>query len=238
MDTTILFALLLVEAGLLIGGLAGWFDRQRVAPVVRIGVFVVFVLLVITNVVDWAPRYYALAVWLLILAAWGWRSLYREPRPQITGRIVVIGMTVALLTFLAFSPALIFPEYTPLDPTGPLPISSAIYTVTDSERVDPFSKHGYPRWLTFQAWYPDLGEGAFPLIVFSHGSMGIRTSNQSMFEDLASHGYMVVSIDHTWHALYSSDRTGHQVWIDGGYLGELRAEDAREDPVQSLDYYR
>lgn len=238
MGVAILFALLLVEAGLLIGGLAGWFDRRRVAPVVRIGVFIVFVLLVATNVVDWAPRYYALAVWLLILAVWGWRGLYREPRSRTTGRTVVIGVTVAALTFLAVSPALIFPAYTPIDPTGDLPFVTAMYTVTDSERVDPFSKHGYPRWLTLQAWYPDVTDGDFPLIVFSHGSMGIKTSNQSMFEDLASHGYVVVSIDHTWHALYSSDTTGHQIWIDGGYLGELRAENAREDPEQSLQYYR
>jgi dienelactone hydrolase len=39
--------------------------------------------------------------------------------------------------------------------------------------------------------------GRVPLILFSHGSGGVRAQNTSTFETLASHGYIVVSIDHT-----------------------------------------
>ncbi len=45
-------------------------------------------------------------------------------------------------------------------------------------------------------------EGPYPIILFSHGSGGIRF--QSIFQTvhLASHGYVVVSVDHTGNTLY------------------------------------
>lgn len=41
---------------------------------------------------------------------------------------------------------------------------------------------------------PSLGR--VPVIVFSHGSGGVRAQNTSTLEVLASHGYMVASLDH------------------------------------------
>jgi predicted dienelactone hydrolase len=37
----------------------------------------------------------------------------------------------------------------------------------------------------------------FPVLVFSHGTVGLRSQSSSTFQDLASWGYVVVSIDHT-----------------------------------------
>ena len=45
-----------------------------------------------------------------------------------------------------------------------------------------------------------LRAGRFPLLVFSHGNGGIRHQNISQVEHLASHGYIVVSPDHTGNA--------------------------------------
>ena len=42
--------------------------------------------------------------------------------------------------------------------------------------------------------------GRFPLIVFSHGNGGIRHQNVFQMDHLASHGYVVVSPDHTGNA--------------------------------------
>jgi predicted dienelactone hydrolase len=41
------------------------------------------------------------------------------------------------------------------------------------------------------------GDGPFPLIVYSHGSSGLRFIHSSYTEALASHGYVVVAADHT-----------------------------------------
>ncbi len=44
---------------------------------------------------------------------------------------------------------------------------------------------------------PMLGEGAFPLVIVSHGYPGSRLIFTYLTENLASKGYVVVSIDHT-----------------------------------------
>lgn len=46
----------------------------------------------------------------------------------------------------------------------------------------------------------DVRKGRFPLIVFSHGNGGTRTQNTFWCDYLASHGYIVVSADHTANA--------------------------------------
>jgi len=40
----------------------------------------------------------------------------------------------------------------------------------------------------------------FPLIIFSHGLGGNRTQNTIMIEELASHGYVVIAIEHAYDA--------------------------------------
>ena len=89
-----------------------------------------------------------------------------------------------------------------------------------------------------ELWYPQNAAGRYPLIIFSHGATGIKSSNQSLFRELTSHGYVVSSIDHPYHSLYTTSEGGHTTWIDMGYLQELKAEDARSDKQQSYAYYQ
>jgi len=43
-------------------------------------------------------------------------------------------------------------------------------------------------------------EGRFPLVIFSHGNRGLRFQNTFWCDYLASHGYVIVSADHTGNA--------------------------------------
>ena len=43
-------------------------------------------------------------------------------------------------------------------------------------------------------------EGAWPVVVFTHGYTGTFTDYTFLFEDLASRGYIVASVDHTYEA--------------------------------------
>lgn len=44
------------------------------------------------------------------------------------------------------------------------------------------------------------GENRFPVLLFSHGLTGFRNQNTFQVEELASHGYIVAGIDHTYDA--------------------------------------
>ena len=46
---------------------------------------------------------------------------------------------------------------------------------------------------------PLLGT-TYPVIIFSHGHGGLRTQNTNQVEELASHGYIVIAVDHTFDA--------------------------------------
>jgi predicted dienelactone hydrolase len=49
---------------------------------------------------------------------------------------------------------------------------------------------------------PFAEEGSpFPVLIFSHGWGGTRTQSTYLMEELASHGYVVVALDHTYGAL-------------------------------------
>lgn len=66
-------------------------------------------------------------------------------------------------------------------------------------------------------WYPKNADGTYPLLVFSHGAYGIKTSNGSTFTELASHGYVVVSIDHPYHSFYTQSEDGIVTMINSDF---------------------
>lgn len=63
--------------------------------------------------------------------------------------------------------------------------------------------------------------GAHPVIVFTHGYTGTFTDYTFLFEDLASRGYVVVSVDHTYEATAVEFPDGRLVKsVFGSHLAE------------------
>ena len=56
-----------------------------------------------------------------------------------------------------------------------------------------------------------LAEGEFPVLVFSHGWAGFREQNIFQVEELASHGFIVVGINHTYGAILTAFPDGREV---------------------------
>ena len=54
-------------------------------------------------------------------------------------------------------------------------------------------------------------ETNYPILLFSHGFGSTRMQNFSQMEELASHGYIVVSVDHTYDAGYTKFPDGREV---------------------------
>jgi dienelactone hydrolase len=109
----------------------------------------------------------------------------------------------------------------------------------EENRTETYKDDASNRKISALIYYPigaTLAENACPLVVFSHGAMGYANSNISLYEELASHGYVVISIDHTYQALWTKI-DGKTVFIDSGYMQEINSEDASLDPQNSYEKY-
>lgn len=209
--------------------------------VIRIGTFAGFVVLVVVSAVEWSSRWYAFAALLLIWSLLGAIVLVRGngDREIFSSRNVIKRAILTLfIVLLALSPTLIFPQYRPLETTGVYGVETATYTYTDESRLETYSKTRNPRRLTVQYWYPEDSHGTHPLILFSHGSFGVRSSNLSLYRELASHGYVVCAIDHAYQCLFTTDTDGKTSWLDRTFMGEVFAEDAKSNKLQSYEYYQ
>lgn len=216
-------------------------NQQRTRSIMRIGIFAVFILFVLASIIKWSFRWKALAVLLLVWAVLGALALIRnksDKKEYKCGRIIRKAICMVLLVAIVLIPALVFPEYEMIETTGKFKVATALYTYTDENRVETYTDTGENRKLNVEFWYPEEADETYPLIVFSHGSFGIRTSNESLYNELASHGYVVCSIDHTYQCLYTTDVDGNKTWIDMGYMKECSAEDAKSDKQQSYEYYK
>jgi predicted dienelactone hydrolase len=71
------------------------------------------------------------------------------------------------------------------------------------------------------------GEESFPLLIFSHGWSGFKEQNIYQVEELASHGYIVAAINHTYGAVLT-------VFPDGREMP--RNDDALPDGVSEEEY--
>ncbi len=215
--------------------------QATVRSVMRIAAFATFILLVKASIIEWSIRWYAFAALLLTWALLGATALVRKAndgRTLRSGNAIRRSVFTLLAVLLALSPALVFPQYKPLETTGEYSVETVTYTYIDGSRIETYSNAGELRKLTVQYWYPENACGKHPFVVFSHGSLGVKSSNLSLYRELASHGYVVCSIDHTYQCLFTTDTSGNISLLDRSFMREILAEDAKSDKAQSYEYYQ
>ena len=241
MGTFILLTAVIVEIAFVIFCIITKSNQQKIRSIIRIAAFASFVMFTIFHIIDWNLRYYLLAALLLLLTVTGAIDLVRkkeEKRAYKTARIVLKALGMTVLIFVLTLPAIIFPQYKAITTTGKYQVATVTYTYTDTKRVETYTDTGENRKLNVELWYPENADGTYPLIVFSHGSFGIKSSNESLYNELASHGYIVCSIDHTYQCFYTTDEDGKTTSMDTGYMKEIKAENAQLSRQQSYEYYQ
>lgn len=149
------------------------------------------------------------------------------------GAALVLIVTAATVFFY-----LLFPKYEPLTPTGQYDVASVFYTFNDPVRIEQYTSTGDFRKVNVEFWYPEATNGVYPLVIFSHGALGIRSSNLSLYRELASHGYVVGALDHPYQAFWTQDDQGKITLLNLNYLTDLQREDAKTDKAQSFAYYQ
>ena len=217
-------------------------NHVKERSMLRIVLLAGFTLLTVVSIIDWSFRYYGLAFLWLLLAVIGVVNLIKKTEDQGAYnpvRISLKALAMITLVFVLTLPAMIFPQNKPVvEATGKYDVLTKTDTYLDTSRVESYRDTGENRKLNVQFWYPDSLEEKYPLIVFSHGGLGVKLSNESLYNELASHGYVVCSIDHTYQCFFTTDEGGQTTLIDWDYIQESLAEDPRSDIQQSFEYYQ
>jgi dienelactone hydrolase len=223
----ILVTLLVMEVGFSSFCLVTKSDQVEKRKRLSIAQFVLFLIVMIVGIVDWSFRWNMLFVVLLIralLSIWYYlRKSHQSVKTYKKKGVIIRGVRVIFLLTFAIAPAIMFPQFKPIEPTGNYDVKTISYTLTDTNKIEKYSAEGKNRNVTVQFWYPDSTADKYPLLIFSHGSFGFRGSNASTFENLASNGYVVCSIDHTYQAFFTSQTDGEMVIADMKFINDATA---------------
>ncbi|MDQ0154427.1 alpha/beta hydrolase family protein [Robertmurraya andreesenii] len=224
MGTLILLIMIIFEITFSIYCMGTKQHHKKLKNWFRIAIFIAFVTLTVTSVIEWSFRWFLLAILLFILALKGTISLIRnknKTKPFSTFTVVWKTMLLSLVFVFALAPAIVFPQYESPKATGKYEVATASSTYTDKSRIEEFGDKEQNRVVNVEFWYPKNTDGNYPLLVFSHGAFGIKASNTSTYEKLASEGYVVCSIDHPYHSFYTRSEDGTVALINMDYNREV-----------------
>lgn len=146
---------------------------------------------------------------------------------------------LSLILLICTGWLLLFPKVTPIETTGEYQIKREDCFYTDTSRLETYADDGSYRELPVSFWYPTGCKEiqSCPLVVFSHGSFGTKDSNVTLYRELASHGYVVCSIDHTYQCFSTKLSNGKTVRVSGTFMKEIATDSPQDKPEQSLLHF-
>ena len=144
---------------------------------------------------------------------------------------IILGSIVALvLVAVLIIPKILFTDYEGLPTMGQYGVKQASAILTDESRLESFENDGSHREVPVYFFYPDVEtttakaentDNTFPLVIFSHGAFGYYQSNASTYLELASHGYVVISLDHPYHSFFTKDTAGKTITVNPQFMQEV-----------------
>ena len=225
----LLVVFLLIELGLFVTTLikkqnkVTWRRNRFLANALDLVTFLIFTLF---PGVDFSFRFKGLLILLVIrilIAGALWflkrnKTGRKHPLPA-----AIQGALAMMVLSLFMIPAFIFADYQGREVTGSYEIATTEAILVDESRVETFETDGSKREVPVHFYYPaDAAEDElFPLVLFSHGAFGYYQSNTSTYMELASQGYVVVSLDHPYHSFFCKDTDGKIVTVNPDFLNEV-----------------
>ena len=198
-----------------------WTPRRFMADAVQIVIFLVMVLL---PGIDLGFRFKALFTVLvlrLITAGLFTLAYRRNDKTKKKSAIVLSALISVVLITVNMLPAFLFADYHGRPLTGEYEVKEDQMIMVDESRTETFENDGSYREVPVHFYYPDAPDKeshSMPLVIFSHGAFGYYQSNASTYMELASHGYVVASLDHPYHSFFTYDTDGKLVTVDPGFL--------------------
>ena len=225
--TVILFALMAVlELGFMIFELSKisskkeWSTKRIILNAAEIIVFFAMVLL---PGIDTGFRFTGLIFMLvlrLVVSGIFWLINRKNLKPKKKVSAVFGAILGIILILSSMIPAFLFTDYEGLETTGPYKVSQANAILVDRSRTEQFENDGSYREVPVYFIYPEDAAEKMPLVIFSHGAFGYYQSNSSLFLELASHGYVVASIEHPYHSIFTHDTDGKTIIADRDFLND------------------
>lgn len=214
-----------------------WSRRRLIADAAELGVFAAALLL---PGVDLSFRFKGLALMLvirLVPAAVFVLIRRRSEKTKSRAGIVMSAFTGIMMLGSAMLPAFIFVDYKGRPTTGEYTIGTCSAILTDSSRTEQFESDGSMREVPVHIFYPaetdGIEKGSLPLVFFSHGAFGWYQSNMSTYRELASNGYVVVSVEHPYHSLFTKDTSGRLIIADRGFLNDVMEISGSSEDIES-----
>ena len=238
METVLLLITLIFETTFAIYCMVSKQAHKKIKNWIRIAIFIAFVLLTLSSVIVWSFRWVLPAILLFLLAVKSGVSLIRNKttnKKYKTSSILGKAIMVVVVFFFAFVPSLVFPQHPSPKVTGEYEVATNTYTYVDKNRMEEFTDLGENRFVNVEFWYPKKAEGTYPLLVFSHGAYGVKASNTSTYNELASNGYVVVSIDHPYHSFFTVSEDGTRALINSDYNREV--ENANKEGIYTQEVF-
>lgn len=185
---------------------------------------------------------YQLCFALLIIRLVGALVMYLIRRKTATGKRSKAGAVFGALgsvVILAVSliPAFIFTEYAGLETSGKYEVAQAAAILIDRDRVETFETDGSNREIPVHFYYPktdQIAPSSCPVVIFSHGAFGYYQSNNSTYMELASNGYVVISLDHPYHSFFTEDTDGKLITVDPAFLQEVMYVNENNVPEKDI----
>ena len=240
MTVLLLFILILLEAGFMIFELTRKSSKKEWTTkriILNAAELIVFFAMVLLPGIDTGFRFAGLIFMLVlrtVVSGIYWLAFRKSTKTKKKAAIVFGGLFGALLIASSALPAFLFTDYAGRPLTGPYKVLEADAILIDRSRVEEFENDGSYREVPVYFFYPDGATEKMPLVIFSHGAFGYYQSNASMFMELASNGYVVASIEHPYHSIFTHDSTGKTIIADRGFLNDsmtIGSSDASEAEV-------
>ena len=223
MATILLLIILIIEIGFSVSEFLrkslkkDWISRRLILCIAEMA----FLLLLLLPGMGSSIRYKGLAGLLIIRLVIALISfLINRKNEKSKKRVTIVLSCIGGIIIFAMSmlPAFIIRDYNGRETTGEYEFAEAQAILIDDSRIETFEDDGSYREVPVHFYFPknidDFKEDSLPLVIFSHGAFGYYQSNSSTYMELASHGYVVVSLDHPYHSFFTKDSSGKTVTVD------------------------
>ncbi len=247
MELVLLLILIITEIGFAVfestqnSSKEKWTNQRLLVNGIQISFYL---LMLLCPGIDFSFRFKGLAILLgiRVVLALLFALLHRNNAKIKKKSTIVLSSLLSIILFAgSMIPAFVFADYHGRELTGDYQVAECEAILIDPNRKETFENDGSNREVPVHFYYPEkideIDKHALPLVIFSHGAFGYYQSNASTFMELASHGYVVVSLDHPYHSFFTKDSNGKTILVNAEFFQDalnIGNSDIREADIYEI----